>query len=189
MHPSMLEILTSLSHDKVIKGEEILPLIRYSEDEDFRIDTRLEYLLELKNGHYVHIVFTNLDSEVLHPEEEHPPAGEFLRQYSPLYGGGNLGVIFIHKGDYLQETLAHEVFHALELLAHERDQSLVPLLEDLWKRSQFPEDLYASWGGSSEGSAEVWRAHLGHYYDGEEALWNLEDDWAQYFDKILAYCW
>ena len=189
MHSLLLDILVGLDYDKIIKGEEILQHLRYNEGEGLNLDTRLQYLLELKDGHFAYIIFTDLDSEVLHPEEEHPPAGEFLRQYSPLYGGGNLGVIFIHKGDYLQETLAHEVFHALELLAHERDQSLVPLLEDLWKRSQFPEDLYASWGGPSEGSAEVWRAHLGHYYDGEEALWNLEDEWVEYFDKVVAHCW
>lgn len=188
MHPSMLEILTSLNHDKVIKEEEILQHLRYNEG--LNLDTRLQYLLELKDGHFAHIVFTDLDPAILHPEEDNPPSGEFLPQYHNIYSGGHLGVIFVHKGEFVQEALAHEVFHALELLAHVKDESLIPLLEDLWKRSQFPEDHYASWGGPGEGSAEVWRAHLGHYDDEEEeVLWILEDEWAEYFDRVLAHCW
>ena len=187
MHPLMLDILVNLGHDEVIKGKEILKYLRYS-TEKF-LDGNKEYILELEDMHYVHIVFTGATPEALYPGEEDAPAGEFLAENQSPWGNGLLGVIFVHETPFEQEILAHEVFHALELLAQRKEPDLLNLRDSLWGKSLFPEDHYASWGGPGEGSAEVFRAHLGHYGEDEEgALWVLEEEWAEYFDKVLAHC-
>lgn len=118
------------------------------------------------------------------PEEE--VAGEFLAPPCEDVSGE----IIIYPTGSLQETLAHEMFHALQLVAFKADPSLIDRQRQLWRRSKFPLYVYAHKGGPDEGAAEVWRAHQGHN-DPEEPgiLLALYSEWAEYFDAVIGHCW
>ena len=168
----------------MISGSGILDWIRVGGQQ---LDIRFEHELSLKGGDTVDIVFTDLDGRELYPNvEEGSVDGEFF----PSAHKGYVGIIVLYKSTRLQETLAHEVFHALQSVAHKGDPKLRLWEEDLWRRSEFPQGSYALRGGPLEGAAEVWRAHLGHWdYYMEDHLWVLEDEWGRYFDAVISHCW
>lgn len=184
MHPAIEEIIFSgVKANSILIGSAILPHIREGGQE---LDPRLEYELKL-SGSTVDIIFTDLDGSALYPEvTEGRVEGEFL----PSTMEGYCGTVLLYKSQRVQETLAHEVFHSLQRVAHKADPKLKLWEEDLWRRSEFPQGSYALRGGPLEGGAEVWRAHLGHWdYYMEDHLWVLEDEWGRYFDAVISHCW
>ncbi len=149
------------------------------------LDTEVNWKWQF-SGVAINIYFSPRNSLERFPNIGGTVDGEFL---APPIEGMN-GEILIYKTGREQGTLAHEMFHALQLVAFKADPNLVDRQRQLWRRSKFPPYIYAHSGGPDEGAAEVWMAHQGHLPEEEPgSLLVLEDEWAEYFNAVISHCW